>query len=424
MSIDLIRDENGDPLPTNFDPSLIGGSFLLGLDSNFFGVLSFEYTISDPSGETSTATAVLNVIEVNDAPDAREDEFTTREGDAIQITIASLLDDDDDVDGDEISFVSVQAPFNGVIELFLDDPNPYILFTPNAGFIGDAGFSYTITDSRGGVSTAPVEITVRPQNDPPNARNDHYEDHAELFGIENGQIIIDPNLLLANDTDPNDDPLEIIAVSQFSENGDVFVRSTDGMIVFTPFEDFNGEATFTYTISDGEGGEDTATVTLFIEPENVGPVVADDHISRFENNDGLFVITAAEAFANDADAEGDVLFFNAFSLVSVEGNITSGATLSLVGDNIHVTGVDSDFFGTIVVEYTAEDVLGGLSDSSALIYLTVLPQRETAADVNLSASLFDNSSILISFMDLLSACLLYTSPSPRDQRGSRMPSSA
>ena len=28
------------------------------------------------------------------------------------------------------------------------------------------------------------------------------------------------------------------------------------------------------------------------------------------------------------------------------------------------------------------------------------------------------------FIALLSACLLYTSPSPRDQRGSRMPSSA
>ena len=28
------------------------------------------------------------------------------------------------------------------------------------------------------------------------------------------------------------------------------------------------------------------------------------------------------------------------------------------------------------------------------------------------------------FQDLLKACLLYTSPSPRDQRGSRMPSSA
>ena len=41
--------------------------------------------------------------------------------------------------------------------------------------------------------------------------------------------------------------------------------------------------------------------------------------------------------------------------------------------------------------------------------------------------LVDNGRIIAanqSFVDMVKACLLYTSPSPRDQRGSRMPSSA
>ena len=52
---------------------------------------------------------------------------------------------------------------------------------------------------------------------------------------------------------------------------------------------------------------------------------------------------------------------------------------------------------------------------------------EDAAFTNVAAANITDSSrtdIVVDFNDAPSICLLYTSPSPRDQRGSRMPSSA
>ena len=60
--------------------------------------------------------------------------------------------------------------------------------------------------------------------------------------------------LLANDTDPNNDPLAITGVGGANHGA---VALVGGNVVFTPTAGFHGAASFTYTISDGHGG--TAT---------------------------------------------------------------------------------------------------------------------------------------------------------------------
>ena len=69
--------------------------------------------------------------------------------------------------------------------------------------------------------------------------------------------------VLANDTDPDLDPLTITAVTQGANGGAV---STDGTTVsYTSAANFVGTDTFTYTIDDGQGNTDTATVTVTVE---------------------------------------------------------------------------------------------------------------------------------------------------------------
>jgi Ca2+-binding RTX toxin-like protein len=85
-------------------------------------------------------------------------------------------------------------------------------------------------------------------------------DATTLTTDEDAALVIDPASLLANDTDIDGDTI-IIASVQDAQNGEVEI-DVDGNVVFTPSENYNGEASFTYTIDDGNGNTDTATATL------------------------------------------------------------------------------------------------------------------------------------------------------------------
>ena len=79
--------------------------------------------------------------------------------------------------------------------------------------------------------------------------------------------------VLSNDTDPDTgDDLDIASFGQ-GQNGSVACDSETGECTYTPDDDFNGEDSFSYTASDGNGGEDTATVSITVTPVNDAPEV-------------------------------------------------------------------------------------------------------------------------------------------------------
>jgi Ca2+-binding RTX toxin-like protein len=69
---------------------------------------------------------------------------------------------------------------------------------------------------------------------------------------------------LAKASDVDGDSLTLTAVGDASHG--TVVNNGDGTITYTPNADFRGGDRFTYTISDGRGGSDTATVDLAVEP--------------------------------------------------------------------------------------------------------------------------------------------------------------
>ena len=97
-----------------------------------------------------------------------------------------------------------------------------------------------------------------------------------------GALVIDPATLLVNDADADGDALSIVGVGN-AVNGDVEISST-GEILFRPTVDAPGS--FEYTISDGNGGESTATVTVNGNP--VSGTTSDDVLASTSDND-LFV---------------------------------------------------------------------------------------------------------------------------------------
>ncbi|WP_392383705.1 VCBS domain-containing protein [Marinomonas primoryensis] len=82
-------------------------------------------------------------------------------------------------------------------------------------------------------------------------------------------LAISVDSLLENDTDA--DALTVTSISNV-QNGYAYLNS-EGMIHFTPLQGFTGMATFDYTISDGKGGKDTATVSIDVTTDGILPTV-------------------------------------------------------------------------------------------------------------------------------------------------------
>jgi hypothetical protein len=109
-----------------------------------------------------------------------------------------------------------------------------------------------------------VTITVVAQPDPPVAVAD--TDSTP----EDTPVTVD---VLANDSDPDSDPLSVSAVTQ-GANGSVANNGTD--VTYDPDPDWNGIDTFTYTVTDGNGGFDSSTVTVTVDPVNDDPLAVAD----------------------------------------------------------------------------------------------------------------------------------------------------
>ena len=175
------------------------------------------------------------------------------------ITI-NVLANDSDPDGDTLSVTTTSTPSSGTATINADNT---ITYSPNQNFVGTDSFTYTVSDGNGGSDTATVTISINAVNDPPIAADDSAQTQV------NTPVTVD---VLANDSDPDGDTIlldSFNATSQFNgvvtrdDNGTLQDQSDD-KLVYTPPQDAYGTDTFRYTISDGNVGTSTATVTVTI----------------------------------------------------------------------------------------------------------------------------------------------------------------
>ena len=279
----------------------------------YFGTSSFSYTVADPDGLLSAGTVTIKVLPVNNAPLTTEDIYTQREDMPLVISVADLLANDFDPDGDPMTIVQVSSSsfvgngFGGAAELL---ENGTILFTPNQNFDGTAFFSYVVDDGQGAVSSGRVTIQMEPVNDNPIAQDDRYyptiftAGNERLIGTEDTPLEISLVDLMRNDFDVEGLALKFENVSE-AANGTIEITD-HGTLIFNPDQDFWGEATFNYLVSDPEGAVDDAIVTLFFENvDDAPPVAGDDVVEVYE--DVVTIIPQALLLGNDTDIDRDVL---------------------------------------------------------------------------------------------------------------------
>jgi large repetitive protein len=269
----------------------------------------------------------VTIDPVNDDPVADDDSDITNEDDSVTINV---LNNDTDPESDNLSVDSITQGSNGSVVNNGTD----VTYTPDSDYNGTDNFTYTVSDGNGGTDTATVTVTVDSKNDAPSAENDSDSTN------EDTAITID---VLSNDTDPDLDTLSIDSVAQGS-NGTVTNNGTD--IEYTPNADFNGTDSFTYNVSDSNGGTDTATVNVTIDPVNDDPVADDDSADTDEETS-----VTIDVLNNDTDTESDDL--------SVE-SVTQGTHGSVVNNGHDVTYTpDNGYMGTDSFTYTVSDGNGG-----------------------------------------------------------------
>ncbi|RYF14317.1 MAG: tandem-95 repeat protein, partial [Comamonadaceae bacterium] len=231
----------------------LGGVLAAGVDP-----AAAEVRTLDSAGEYAAMAAVA----ADEAPVAVSDAFTTAEDDKLILSPSDLLGNDTDLEGAELSIVSVGDATNGTVRLNGNGVNGTVQFEPAPDFHGTATFTYVVTD---GVNetTGTVTITVTPVNDPPVTTPVSLPGMAE----DGGTILITPAGLLANASDVEGDPLTLTGLVA---NSGTLVANADGTWSFTPAADFNGTVTFSYAISDGAADTPT-TATLVVAPVNDPP---------------------------------------------------------------------------------------------------------------------------------------------------------
>src|SRR4030095_3857783 len=173
-----------------------------------------------------------------------------------------------------------------------------VSYTPAANYFGSDTFTSATRAGKGGTDTATVSVTVTNVNDPPDAVND-----TATVAEDSGPNAID---VRANDTIAPDTGETLTVTGKANgTHGTVAITGGGTGVSYTPELNYFGGDSFTYTISDGNGGTDTATVNVTVTAVNDAPVLVPTPASQnVQFSDSIAPVTI---LATDVDSPGTSL---------------------------------------------------------------------------------------------------------------------
>jgi fibronectin type 3 domain-containing protein len=174
--------------------------------------------------------------------------------------------------------------------------------------------------------------------------------------------------LTGNDTDPDGDNLIVTAVTA-TANTHGTVTLSSGTITYTPQLDFNGPASFSYTVSDGQGGSATSTVAITVIAVNDAPVANLQSKTTAEDTPVAITLTGS-------DVDSDPI---TFTVATPPAN----GTLSGTAPNLTYTP-NLNFNGTDSFTFTVSD--GSLTSGPATVSITVTPVNDSPTISSFTAS--------------------------------------
>ncbi|HAX75252.1 MAG TPA: hypothetical protein DCY88_05300, partial [Cyanobacteria bacterium UBA11372] len=293
-----------------------------------FGDVIIGAAGADPNGSNSGQSYVVfgfatpPPVVTNQPPVAVNDAVSTHELYTLNgnLLAANPTSSDNDPNNDTLTVTAVNGnPSNVGTTITLTsgallsvNPNGTFSYNPNGKFVSlvtgvtaTESFTYTISDGKGGTSSATATVTINGFNNPPVAVSD------TTTTPQNTPLNIPVATLLANDTDVDSSSLSITAVSPgvggtvtLNNNGTTTI-SSDDFIVFSPNNDFTGKAGFNYILSDGNTSNMTTVTVNVTAASNLPPVAINDAVSTNEDTILNGNVLAANPTTPDSDPDND-----------------------------------------------------------------------------------------------------------------------
>lgn len=246
-----------------------------------------------------------------------------------------------DPDGDALSFALDVAP----VGMAIDPAAGLITWTPAGTQAGVHPVTVRVQDASGLSATQSYAITVANVNEAPVAANNSYSVSA------GGTLTVTSPGVLANDSDPDGDPLTAVLVS--ATNGGTLTLNANGSFSYTPNPGTAADS-FSYQASDGALASAAATVSITVV-SNQAPVAANDSASTRRNTAATIYVTA-----NDKDPDGSINL----ATVSIVTAPNKGGTAVPQANGTVRYAPKLNFRGTEVFYYTVKDNLGKVSNTA------------------------------------------------------------
>ena len=323
------------------------------LKNGSYDVLFEEVFISgSTNSDIATTPSVVGSIEIdyNVPPNASTGELITDEDTAVTLDLTEISGD---LDGDSLEY-SFADPTNGTVTL----ADGVVTYTPTADYNGDDSFTYTVSDGTA-TATGTVSVTVIAVNDAPTASAGSIattEDTAGTLDLSTLSSDVDGDTLTFTVTDPS--------------NGTVTLA--DGVVTYTPNDDFFGSDSFTYSVYDNTKTTIDYTISVTINSINDIPTSGPTAVTIEE--DTIVDIDISELIS---DVEDDAL------TVVIDTNPTQG-NVSLIETGFKYIP-KADYSGTDAFTYFVVDS-GGAKSNVSEVKITVNDVNDApiASDINSS----------------------------------------
>lgn len=202
-------------------------------ERDFNGQDSFTFKVNDGKVNSAAATVSITVTPGNDPPIANDDDTTVQED--VPIVMIDVLKNDTDPDNDRLVVVKASQGRHGSVTI---NTNSTLTYAPDRDFSGNDSFTYTLSDSKDGIDTATVNVTVSAVNDAPSITSKPVET-ARVWAPYSYQV-------KAKDPDPADK----LIYSLTKKPEGMTIDEATGLIEWKPTRSHAGAHDVTVRVSD------------------------------------------------------------------------------------------------------------------------------------------------------------------------------